>query len=70
MIKFTIELEVSESWVIDGFNPSGGDIEKALSRLLPFADKGELKAKVIKAPLKKIARLQGFKTIKEMRGEQ
>jgi len=48
--KWTIEIEVSETWVRDGFNLDKGGITHMLSSLLPFAYEHEFSGKIISAP--------------------
>jgi hypothetical protein len=63
--KWTVEFEVDETWVADGFNLT--DI-RALDMLmydLDYAYSHELGAKVIKAPsAERIAKAQGYENSK------
>lgn len=61
MFKWTVEFEVAEIWVADGFDL---DDERALEMLnadLRFATSGEITAKVTRAPdPAKIRKAQGY----------
>jgi len=63
--KWTVEFEVDECWVADGFNLTD---ERALAMLtadLCYANSEELKAKVIKSPdVERIAKVQGYSNAK------
>jgi len=54
--KWTVEIEVAEVWVADGFDMREGNketgtaIHAAISSMLPFAYPEEIKVKVKKAP--------------------
>ena len=51
--KWTVELEVSENWVEDGFNLTDESAKEMLASFLPYAYGYELNAVVIKAPSEK-----------------
>lgn len=51
MFKWTVEFQVSENWVADGFNLTDDRALNMLSSELGWAYEGiELKAKVVKRP--------------------
>lgn len=62
--KWTVEFEVSSTWVEDGFNLTN---ERALNMLacsLPFAYNTEIKAKVLTKPTDSaIAKEQGYRSV-------
>jgi hypothetical protein len=59
--KWTIEFEVTESWVEDGFEITEERALDMLANALPYAYGSELKAKVVKAPAKDLIRkTQGY----------
>ena len=49
MFKWTVEVEVSENWVADGFDLSNR-IEELGETLLPFSVDGEVAVHIRKAP--------------------
>ena len=61
--KYIVELNISDTWIEDGFDiRSRDDVKDLLQRLLPFAYGHEVKGRVIHAPrLKTIKKLQGVK---------
>lgn len=60
-LKWTIEIAVHDSWVADGFDMDDERAKEMLNSNLPYAYGHELKAKVIKRPLKSvIKKLQGY----------
>lgn len=61
--KWTVEFEVDEIWVADGFELTEERALEMLAHDLGWADMGtELKAKVIKSPSPKAVRkAQGYK---------
>ena len=67
-LTWTVQLTVDSTWVEDGFNLTDERALDMLANNLPYANIGtELSAKVIKAPsLKRIAKLQGYDTTKEV----
>lgn len=50
--KWTVEVEVDESWIADGFNLTRDRALQMISAVLPFADSKEYNAKIIEAPAK------------------
>jgi len=60
MLKWTVEFEVDESWIADGFNITDQSACEMLWNALKYALGKEINAKVIKSPdLKVIQKLQG-----------
>lgn len=58
--KWTVEFEVTENWVEDGFNITEKRANDMIANALPHAYGSEYKATVIKAPNPKIiAKVQG-----------
>jgi hypothetical protein len=61
MLKWTIEIQVDELWVADGFDMDDEIAGDMLADLVPYAHEHELKARVIKAPSRtKIRKIQGY----------
>lgn len=59
-LKWTVEIEVDETWVADGFDLTPDNIKERVAEMLPHAYGSEFDAKVIKAPSKQsIAKAQG-----------
>jgi hypothetical protein len=60
--KWTVEIEVSEVWVGDGFQLDEDHLKDAiLANLLGYATEDEVRVKIVKAPsLKAIAEAQGY----------
>lgn len=48
--KWTVEIEVSETWVADGFNLTDNRANDIVQRALPYATGSEVSARVLKAP--------------------
>ena len=48
--KWTVQFEVSENWIDDGFNITDKTALRMLEEYLPYAYGHELNAKVIKSP--------------------
>jgi hypothetical protein len=67
--KWTIEIEVTETWVADGFDMrTPEDVKVLLERRLPHAYGHELGGKVIsRPPDKEVATAQGYKTVEAYR---
>jgi hypothetical protein len=63
--KWTIEIEVDETWVADGFDMNDRAALDMLACRLPYANmSSELKAKVVAAPdAELIATTQGYKSV-------
>lgn len=71
-IKWIVEISVDETWVEDGFNLSNPNCRESHldERLLPHAYSYEKKVRVLKHPdLKKVAKLQGYNSVKEMKSQ-
>lgn len=59
--KWTIEIEVDETWVEDGFDLRNDNIHAKVSTFLPSAYGHEIKARVLSAPpVKAIRKAQGY----------
>ena len=59
--KWTVEFEVTENWVEDGFNITDDRAKDMIANALPYAYGFEYKATVIKSPnAKLIAKAQGY----------
>jgi len=59
--KWVVEFEITENWVMDGFNITDNKATGMLENALPFASGAEFKAKVIKTPdAKLIRKMQGY----------
>ncbi len=59
--KWTVEIEVDESWVADGFDLTDERAKEMLANEITGAFNNEIDAKVIKAPSKaKIMKAQGY----------
>lgn len=57
--KWTVEIEVDETWVADGFDIT--EPESLEGKLLPYAHSDEINVKVLKKPSKKsIRKAQGY----------
>ncbi len=65
--KWTIELEVAECWVADGFNPTDEMFTECLLGWLGWATESEVKARIVKKPdQEKVARMQGYENAAHM----
>jgi len=59
--KWVVEFEVTENWVMDGFNITDNKATGMLENALPFANGAEFKATIIKSPdAKLIRKTQGY----------
>jgi hypothetical protein len=60
--KWTIEVEVAEVWVEDGFDPDVRQWHEAITgTMLGFATEGEVSVRVLSKPSpKRIAKAQGY----------
>jgi hypothetical protein len=59
--KWTVEIEVDETWVMGGFNLTEAKVVDMLQNTLPFAYSTEVGARIIKAPTKQeIRKAQGY----------
>lgn len=66
-LKWTVEFEVDESWVADGFELNDEVAHDMLAHFLSYAYNSEIGAKVLSGPpLKEIWKLQGY-TAAEMK---
>lgn len=64
--KWTVEIEVDETWVADGFNLTDARAMRMLENSIPHANSYELSAKVTSAPPgEEIASAQGYASVKE-----
>jgi len=60
--KWTVEFEVDETWVADGFALDDERAQDMIRNDLRFATSSEVKAKVIKSPpAEAIRKAQGYK---------
>ena len=50
--KWVVEFEIAESWVEDGFEITQDRATEMLENVLPFANSFELKATILKAPVR------------------
>jgi len=66
-LKFTVEFEIDESWVADGFNPDDDQAKEMLARRLAYAQGHEMRARVIK-PIdqSRAAKLMGYGSVAAM----
>ena len=61
--KWTVEIEVDEKWVADGFDLTEERVVDMLQNDLRYAYESEVGARVLKAPSKKDIRVaQGYTT--------
>lgn len=61
MFKWTVEFEVSENWVADGFEVTDESALEMLTSVLGWAYENELKARVVKRPSEKAINVaQGY----------
>ena len=61
--KWTVEIEVDEKWVADGFDLTNDNITDRLQSMLPFATSDEVSGKILRAPSKKaIRKAQGYES--------
>lgn len=59
--KWTVEFEVAECWVADGFNLTDERAQDMIANDLGWADGSEISARVVKAPEpERIAKVQGL----------
>lgn len=66
--KWTIEIEVDETWVADGFDISDAEdfADRFAAKFLPQAYPEEVKAEIIKAPDQAdIRKAQGYPEVKQ-----
>jgi hypothetical protein len=65
-LKWTLEIEVDETWVADGFDLTDERAHAMLANDLRYAYGHELKAKVLtRPPDEVIAQVQGYKSVEE-----
>jgi hypothetical protein len=70
--KWTVEIEVDETWVADGFDlQDGRDVNTTLrSGFLQYADDSEVKIKVLSGPNRAdVAEAQGYRSVAAMNKE-
>ena len=48
--KWTLEIEVSEYWVADGFDITEENVQDIADALLPYAIEGEYRVRILQAP--------------------
>lgn len=66
-LKWTIEIEVDETWVADGFNPNDGWVQDMMMDRLSWANGSEVGGRIVKAPdQEKVAHLQGYESAAQM----
>lgn len=59
--KWTVEIEVDETWVADGFNLDQDRADDWKNKLIAFAYDNEVSIKIIKSPSRKsIRKMQGY----------
>lgn len=59
-LKWTVEFEIAECWVADGFNITDEQAQDMIERRLSCATSDQVKARVVRAPSKTaIAAAQG-----------
>ena len=59
--KWTLEIEVDESWVADGFDFNENRVQDLTESLIGYAKPGEVSIRVIEAPTaNRIREAQGF----------
>lgn len=64
--KWTIEIEIDETWVADGFDATDARIHAMLANDLKYAFGHELGAKVVtRPPDEAVAKVQGYRSVKE-----
>ena len=69
-LKWLVEISVDDTWVADGFNLSSPSCREAHidDKILPYAYSYEKKVRVVKHPdLKRVAKLQGYSSIRQMK---
>lgn len=60
-LKWVIEVSVDPLWVADGFEFTKDNVQDHVRQMIRYATGEEVKARVLKAPAKKIIRkLQGY----------
>jgi len=64
--KWTVEIEVAETWVEDGFDITDKNILDRLGNLLPYAYGHEFRGKVIAAPsAEEVSKCQGYSSVEK-----
>lgn len=59
--KWTVEIEVNEVWVADGFEVTAGRLQDMLQEAIGFAHDNETRVRVIKSPSDtSIRKAQGY----------
>lgn len=62
MYKWTVEIQVSDTWVEDGFNLTKDRLHEMVCNDLVHAHGSEIEVKILKAPSAKSIRIeQGYK---------
>lgn len=69
--RFTVEFEIDEIWIADGFFLTADIAMEMLANELNFANVGEeLDARMVKVPsLERVARAQGYSSAAAMRSD-
>ncbi len=69
--SWTIQIEVHETWVEDGFDLTPKNVHDRVMALLPYAFGHEVRAKVLQAPPDEaVAKAQGYKDVEKYRSEK
>lgn len=64
--KWVVEVEVSDTWVEDGFDLTDGRMHTIMSEHLSYANGNEIKCKVLERPADvDIAEVQGYKSVEK-----
>jgi len=59
--KWTVEIEVSEVWVADGFEVTAERLQEMLQEAIGFSHENETRVRVVKAPtVNAIRKAQGY----------
>lgn len=63
-LKWTIEIEMEDTWVADGFDMTDERVSDMLQAYMPHVYGHEVKGRVLKRPPDEVvAKLMGFKTV-------
>ncbi len=61
-MKWTVEIEVDDSWVADGYEVTPDRLAESVMRDIGYAYPNEVSVKVLKAPAPdKVAKVQGYR---------
>jgi len=59
--RWTIEIEMDESWVADGFDLGAWEPDVLAGRIMPYATEEEMTVRIVKAPSPaSIRKAQGY----------